>query len=235
MKENCLTLLRHGVLSLCRLQHPRILSVERRLEESSYSLVFVTERIQGSVDYLLSKKDVETDSSCGLFDVELRYGLLQIAEALAFLHDQAKMFHHNLTPLSIAVTDKGSWKLAGLEFSTKPDDDNFRWMENYPTLAAPCPAYIPPELFENKIIDTARDSFAFGVLLYRCYGGQTIVDCSVYDAQRVLAQEKSKYNNPSLLHRLPVEVRDHVKLLLSHQRELSIRVEKVKVYSNSSV
>ena len=54
--------------------------MERRLEESNYSLVFVTERIQGSVDFLLSKRDVETDSSSGLFDVELRYGLLQICE-----------------------------------------------------------------------------------------------------------------------------------------------------------
>ena len=85
MKENVLNILKHGALSLCRLQHPRILSVERRLEESAYSLVFVTERIQGSVDYLLSKRDVETDSSSGLFDVELRYGLLQICEGNIFL------------------------------------------------------------------------------------------------------------------------------------------------------
>ena len=34
------------------------------------------------------------------------------------------------------------------------------------------------------------DSFAFGVLLYKCYAGQTIIDCSVYDAQRVLQNEK---------------------------------------------
>ena len=43
--------------------------------------------------------------------------------------------------MAIAVTDKGSWKLAGLEFSTKLDDDNFKWADNYPTLAQPCPAY----------------------------------------------------------------------------------------------
>ena len=140
-------MLKHGALSLCRLQHPRVLSVEKRLEESAHSLVFVTERIQGSVDYLLSKREVETDSSSGLFDVELRYGLLQICEgkpysrdelnhvtnhvtnclALSFLHDSAKLFHCNLTPFSIVVTDKGSWKLAGLEFSKKSDDDNFKW------------------------------------------------------------------------------------------------------------
>ena len=75
--------------------------------------------------------------------------------ALSFLHDSAKLFHCNLNPLAIAVTDKGSWKLAGLEFSTKLDDDNFKWADNYPTLAQPCPSYIPPDLFENKIIDTS--------------------------------------------------------------------------------
>ena len=37
------------------------------------------------------------------------------------------------------------------------------------------------------------DSFAFGVLLYKCYAGQTIIDCSVYDAQRVLQNEKGKH------------------------------------------
>ena len=77
-KEGLIEQLKHGALSLCRLQHPRILSVERRLEESTYSLVFVTERVQGCLGYLLAKKDEETDSSSGLFDVELRYGLLQV-------------------------------------------------------------------------------------------------------------------------------------------------------------
>ena len=77
--------------------------------------------------------------------------------ALSFLHDSAKLFHCNLNPLAIAVTDKGSWKLAGLEFSTKLDDDNFKWADNYPTLAQPSPAYIPPDLFENKIIDTSGE------------------------------------------------------------------------------
>ena len=83
-KEEIISSLKHGVLSLCRLQHPRILSVERRLEESTYSLVFVTERVQGSLADLLKNKEVETDSSSGLFDVEMRYGLLQVISQLKF-------------------------------------------------------------------------------------------------------------------------------------------------------
>ena len=53
--------------------------------------------------------------------------LFHFGLALSFLHDSAKLFHCNLTPHSIVVTDKGSWKLAGLEFSKKSDDDNFKW------------------------------------------------------------------------------------------------------------
>ena len=102
-------------------------------------------------------------------------------------------------------------------------------------MAQPCPAFIPPDLFENKIIDSTVDSFAFGVLLYKCYTGNTVLDCSVYDAARVLSNEKGtqagsrldvdcfnsgKYISPSLLHRLPSEVRDHCKMLLSFKKEL---------------
>ena len=46
-----------------------------------------------------------------------------------------------------------------------------------------------------KLVSVSVDSFAFGVLLYKCYAGQTIIDCSVYDAQRVLQNEKGIINS----------------------------------------
>lgn len=78
-------------------------------------------------------------------DIELRYGLLQvnmrlkqalancvkslmtfgrplfkqITEALTFLHYSGHIIHRNVCPSSILVTTKGTWKLAGLEFSGK--------------------------------------------------------------------------------------------------------------------
>lgn len=49
-------------------------------------------------------------------DIELKYGILQIIEALSFLHYSGHVIHKNVCPSSILVTKKGTWKLAGLEF-----------------------------------------------------------------------------------------------------------------------
>lgn len=52
-------------------------------------------------------------------DIELKYGILQIIEALSFLHYSGHVIHKNVCPSSILVTKKGTWKLAGLEFIGK--------------------------------------------------------------------------------------------------------------------
>lgn len=45
--------------------------------------------------------------------------LLQITEALSYLHYSKHVIHKNVCPSSILVTKKGTWKLAGLEFIGK--------------------------------------------------------------------------------------------------------------------
>lgn len=52
-------------------------------------------------------------------DIELKYGILQIIEALSFLHYSGHVIHKNVCPSSILVTKKGTWKLSGLEFIGK--------------------------------------------------------------------------------------------------------------------
>ncbi len=51
-------------------------------------------------------------------EVEIRHGLFEISEALAFLHNDARMAHCNLCPSVVLVNEKGSWKLAGFDFCT---------------------------------------------------------------------------------------------------------------------
>ena len=53
-----------------------------------------------------------------LHPVEAHYGLLQLAEALTFLHSDAKMMHGNLTPECVVMNKKGHWKLMGLNFAS---------------------------------------------------------------------------------------------------------------------
>ena len=46
----------------------------------------------------------------------LKYGLLQVTEALQFLHYSGHVIHRNVCPNSVVVTKRGVWKLAGMEF-----------------------------------------------------------------------------------------------------------------------
>lgn len=50
--------------------------------------------------------------------------LLQVTEALVYLHYSCKVIHHNIAPQSILINKKGTWKLAGLEFVEKCHDND---------------------------------------------------------------------------------------------------------------
>lgn len=44
---------------------------------------------------------------------------LQIAEALSFLHIDARMMHRNVCPESVIINEKGEWKLAGFDYAVQ--------------------------------------------------------------------------------------------------------------------
>ena len=50
-------------------------------------------------------------------DMEIRYGILQVAEALYYLHTTEKLLHLNVCPQNVIVTKRGMWKLTGLCFT----------------------------------------------------------------------------------------------------------------------
>ncbi len=103
---------------LSRLRHPDILHMVEPLEESRSELTFVTETITSSLQNLLSPlrssrlggpPTVESSSDVvDLDEVEIQKGTLQIAKGLAFLHQQARMVHLNLSPDAILVNSKVS-------------------------------------------------------------------------------------------------------------------------------
>ena len=48
--------------------------------------------------------------------------ILKLTEALLYLHYSCKLIHRNVCPQSVLINKKGSWKLAGLEFTEKCAD-----------------------------------------------------------------------------------------------------------------
>ena len=122
-----------------------------------------------------------------LFEVEIKYGLMQLAEALSFLHKDVKLLHRNICPESIIINSNGAWKLAGFElFVTNNNDPNdalkFPFKEWDGTL---CPVlnppleYLAPEYGLSNKCECSSDMFSYGMLFYTAYNnGKTLYRCS---------------------------------------------------------
>ena len=87
------------------------------------SLAFATERVFASLSNALGDHDNLPTSlpdelkSFKLYPLEIKYGLLQITESLAFLHNDMKLVHRNISPQSVIINKSGAWKLCGFEFA----------------------------------------------------------------------------------------------------------------------
>jgi len=55
--------------------------------------------------------------------MEIRYGILQVAEALFYLHTTERLLHLNVCPQNVIVTKRGMWKLTGLCFAQSIGSD----------------------------------------------------------------------------------------------------------------
>lgn len=129
-REAVLECLRRGIAQLTKLRHPQVLTVQHPLEESRDSLAFATEPVFASLANVLGKTDnvpqllASKLENYKLHDIEIRYGLLQLGEGLAFLHADVKLLHGNLCPESIIVNSHGAWKIFGFDFSVLNKSDS---------------------------------------------------------------------------------------------------------------
>ncbi|KAL8578142.1 hypothetical protein ACOMHN_051697 [Nucella lapillus] len=92
------------------------------------SLAFATEPVIGSLANVLGNHErLPTNIPPEIRDhdfieLEIKLGILQIAEALSYLHNTEQLMHRNICPQSVLLTRRGHWKLAGFCFSDKAKD-----------------------------------------------------------------------------------------------------------------
>eukprot|EP00064_Thunnus_orientalis_P006463 superscaffoldBa00000672_g6481 len=231
-KDQIIDSLKRGVQQLTRLRHPRLLTVQHPLEESRDCLAFCTEPVFASLSNVLGQWDnlpspVPTDiKEYKLYDVETKYGLLQISEGLSFLHSGVKMVHGNLCPENIILNKSGAWKIMGFDFSissTNPSDADPKytckeWEPNLPPLCLPNPEYLAPEYILSVSCDSASDMYSLGVVMHAVFNeGKPVFQVNKHDIFKSFSRQLDQLTNisPALLNKLPEEVRDHVKMLLS--------------------
>ncbi|XP_041471788.1 SCY1-like protein 2 [Lytechinus variegatus] len=229
-REPLLEILRKGSTQLTRLRHPCVLTVQHPLEETRESLAFATEPVFASLANILGCHDnmptpIPPDiGEHKLFEVEIKYGLLQLTDALKFLHNDVHMVHGNISPASIILNGNGAWKLAGFDFvipSSSPPDQPASFpsrelMNNISALLQPDLNYLAPEYQLTQSCDTSSDMFSLGMLMYSVINnGKLFHDCNENLATFKQKSEQLRSLNISLLSSLPDGLKEYVKMLLS--------------------
>ncbi|XP_036373875.1 SCY1-like protein 2 isoform X1 [Megalops cyprinoides] len=231
-KDQIIDSLKKGVQQLTRLRHPRLLTVQHPLEESRDCLAFCTEPVFASLANVLGQWEnlpspVPTEiKEYKLYDVETKYGLLQISEGLAFLHSGVKMVHGNLCLENIIINKSGSWKIMGFDFSISSNNPSEQeptytckeWDPNLPSLCLPNPEYLAPEYILSVSCDSASDMYSLGVVIHAVFSeGKPVFQVNKQDIFKSFSRQLDQLSrlSPGALTKVPEAVREHVKMLLS--------------------
>jgi len=98
---------------------------------------------------------------------------------------------------------------------------------------------MPPEYATTKIYDTQSDMFSLGMLIYALYNhGKTLYECRDNYSSFIKMCDDLKVLNTTKLSVLPLEVREHIKMLLSIRPELrpdAGQFSKVNIQNKKSI
>lgn len=215
-------------MQLTKIRHPQILIVQHPLEESRESLAFATEPVFASLANVLGQMNNMPQptnlSDFKFFDIEIKYGLLQIGEGLAFLHNDMKLIHKNIAPESIIINKQGAWKIFGFDFciiNTSPANVTpFYPFEDYcptlPEVSQPNLEYLAPECILTQCHSCASDMFSLGLVTFAVHSIGKHSFSPVKDLQQFKTRVQLLKSLPSnKLQCIPDDLREYTKMLLN--------------------
>ncbi|KAJ1409683.1 Protein kinase domain [Sesbania bispinosa] len=195
-EDSFLDLIRTDAAKLVRLRHPGVVHVVQALDESKNAMAMVTEPLFASVANTLGNVDNIPNVPKELRGMEMgllevKHGLLQIAESLDFLHNHAHLIHRAISPENIFITLSGAWKLGGFGFAisasqTPGDSSNLQAfhyaeydVEDSILPLQPSLNYTAPELVRSTASSAGcpSDIFSFGCLAYHLIARKPLFDC----------------------------------------------------------
>lgn len=100
----------------------------------------------------------------------------QIAEALHFAWEEAKLIHRDVKPENIMLDEEGVAKLTDLGLAMQQTD----WYQGMEISGSP--SYMSPEQFIGDKLDTRSDIYSLGISLYQMLSGRLPFDASTLSA-----------------------------------------------------
>ncbi|KAM5550119.1 SCY1-like protein 2 [Rosa sericea] len=190
-----LDIIRADAARLVRLRHPGVVHVVQALDENKNAMAMVTEPLfasvanaVGNVENMVKLPKELKGMEMGL--LEVKHGLLQIAESLDFLHNNAHLIHRAISPENVFITSSGAWKLGGFGFAISTDQASgnmnvpeFHYaeydVEDSVLPLQPSLNYTAPELARSKASSAgcSSDIFSFGCLAYHLIARKPLFDC----------------------------------------------------------
>ncbi|OMO51547.1 hypothetical protein CCACVL1_29723 [Corchorus capsularis] len=195
-EDSFFDLIRADAGRLVRLRHPGVVHVVQALDENKNAMTMVTEPLfasvanaLGNVDNIAKVPKELNGMEMGL--LEVKHGLLQIAESLDFLHNNARLIHRAISPENILITSNGAWKLGGFSFAITTDQASsdlanvqaFHYaeydVEDSVMPLQPSLNYTAPELVRSKAPSAgcSSDIFSFACLAYHLIARKPLFDC----------------------------------------------------------
>ena len=185
-----------------KLSHPNLVQALAVGEENGTCYMAMT-YIKGETVKAKIKRDGKV-----LVDEALHI-VQQVAEALYYAWDEAKIIHRDVKPDNIMLTEDGVVKLTDLGLAMHQKD----WRENMEISGSP--SYMSPEQFAGEKLDTRSDIYSLGITLYQMLSGELPFDG---ETLRTVAAQHFEQEPPPLgkLNRqIPANVSNMVRKMMA--------------------
>lgn len=172
MKDEAISVLKRDPMNLMKLRHPSILNLIEQPAEDEKFVVFITEPIRYSLACLAdnSKEHLREKIPSNL---EVKQLVLELFEAINFIHQNAKLVHTGISPENLYVTSTGKLKIAGFSFSTQMTTEESMSAPLYPNTRfnefnlLPNLKFSAPEISGSQArCSTYSDLFSIGCVIY---------------------------------------------------------------------
>jgi serine/threonine protein kinase len=155
--------------SMFRMSHPNIIKVNDLIDDEE-TVAIVMEYVEGDTlkDYIERKGKLSDD--------EIRKLLLQMLDALEYVHEQG-LVHRDIKPSNFMITPSGKVKLMDFGIAKQTDPNASDYTSTGTTQQMGTPMYMSPEqVHETKNVTAQSDIYSLGVVLWQMVTGKRPYD-----------------------------------------------------------